>query len=136
MHAEGGVPARGVRHLDRGDRRAVVAKIVRTVADPGAPSFDLMSEAYPLQLPHAVRRQKDPGADLAERRRLLIDGNIEAAGDQRVRGEQAANSASNDHDSELRLRHRPTQKMLRKLARSSYPSLLQTPSADSSDWTE
>ena len=136
MHAEGGVPARRVRHLDRGYRRAVVAKIVRTVADPGAPSFHLMSKAYPLQLPHAVRRQEYPCPDLAERRRLLIDGNIEAVGDQRVRGEQPANSASNDHDSELRLRHRPTQKMLRKLARSSYPSLLQTPSADSSDWTE
>jgi hypothetical protein len=95
-----------------------------------------MSKAYPLQLPHAVRRQEYPCPDFAERSGLLIDGNIEAAGDQRVRGEQSTNSASNDHDSELRLRHRPTQKMLRKLARSSYPSLLQTPSADSSDWTE
>jgi hypothetical protein len=62
-----------------------------------------------------------------------MDGNIEAAGDQRVRGEQPANSASNDHDSELR--HRPTQKGLRMLARSSYPALLPTPSADSSGWT-
>src|SRR5213080_733120 len=120
MHAEGSVPARRVRHLDRSDRRAVVAKIVRTMADPGAPSFHLMSKAYPLQLPHAVRRQEYPCPDLTERRRLLIDGYIEAAGDQRVRGEEPANSASNDHDSELRLRHRPTQKMLRKLAPSSY----------------
>ena len=95
-----------------------------------------MSKAHPLQLSHAVRRKKHPGPDLAERRCLLIDGNIEAVGDQRVRGEEPANSASNDHDSELRLRHRPTQKMLRKLARSSYPSLLRTPSADSLDWTE
>src|SRR5207244_2813579 len=99
----------------------------------GAPSFDLISKADPLQLPHAVRRQKYPCPDLAERRCLLIDGNIEAAGDQRVGGEQPANSASNDHDSELR--HRPAQKGLRKLARSSYPSLLQIPSADSSDRT-
>ena len=131
MHAEGGVPARGIRHLDRGYRRAVVAKIVRTVTDPGAPSFDLISKAHPLQLAHAVRRQEYPCADLAERGGLLIDGNIEAVGDQCVRGEQPANSASNDHDSALR--HRPTQKMLRKPARPSYPSLLQTPSADSSD---
>jgi hypothetical protein len=86
-------------------------------------------------LSHAVRRKKHPCPDFAERRGLLIDGNIEAVGDQRVRGEEPANSASNDHDSELRLRHRPTQKGFRKLARSSYPSLLQTPSADSSDWT-
>ena len=136
MHAEGGVPARRVRHLDWGDRHAVVAKIVRTVADPGTPSFHLRPEAYPLQLPHAVRRQENPCSDFTERGCLLIDGNMEAVGDQRVRSEQSANSASNDHDSELRLRHRPTQKMLRKLARSSYPSLLRTPSADSSDWTE
>ena len=136
MHAEGRVPARGVRHLDRRDRRAVVAKIVRTVADPGAPLLHRRSETHALQMPHAVRRQEDPGPDLSERRRLLIDGNIEAIGNQRVRGKQAANSASDDHDTELRLRHRPTQKMLRKLARSSYPSLLRTPSADSSDWTE
>src|SRR5215217_5244920 len=135
MHAKGGVPARGIRHLDRSDRRAVVAKIVRTVADPGAPSFHLISKAYPLQLPHAVRRQEYPCPDLAERRCLLIDGNIEAAADQRVRGEQPANSASNDHDAELRLRHCPTQKRLRMLARSSYPALLPTPSADSSRWT-
>ena len=136
MHAECGVPACGVRYLDRGDRRTIVAKIVRTMADPGAPSFHLMSKADPLQLPHAVRRQEYPCPDLAKRRRLLMDGYIEATGDQRIRGKEPANSASNDHDSELRLRHRPTQKMLRKLAPSSYPPLLQTPSADGSDWTE
>src|SRR5882724_8272015 len=119
MHAEGGVPARGIRHLDRSDRHTVVAKIVRTVADPGAPSFHLMSKAYPLQLPHAVWRQKYPCPDLAERGCLLIDGNIGATGDQRVRREQPANSASNDHNSEPRLCHRPTQEMLRKPARSS-----------------
>ena len=136
MHAEGGVPAGRIRHLNRGYRRAVVAKIVRTVADPGTPSFHLMSETHALQLPHAVRRQEYPCSDFSERRCLLIDGNMEAMGDQRIRGEQSANSASNDHDGKLRLRHRPTQKMLRKLARSSYPSLLQTPSADSSVWTE
>jgi hypothetical protein len=95
-----------------------------------------MSKADPLQLPHAVRRQEYPCPDLAERRRLLMDGNIEAAGDQRVRCKEPANSASNDHDIELRLHHRPMQKMLRKLAPSSYPSLLQTPSTDSSGWTE
>src|SRR5215216_5182360 len=94
MHAERGVPARGIRHLNRGYRRAVVAKIVRTVADPGAPSFHLISKAHPLQLPHAVQRQEYPCSDLAERRCLLIDGNIEAPGDKRVRGKQPANSAS------------------------------------------
>ena len=106
------------------------------MANPGAPSFHLRSETHALQLSHAVRSQKDPCSDFTERGRLLIDGNMEAVGDQRVRGEQSANSASNDHDSELRLHHRPTEKMLRKLARSSYPPLLQTPSADSSGWTD
>ena len=67
VHAERGVPACGVRHLNRGYRRAVMAEIVRTVADPGAPSFHLMSQTYPLQLPHAVRRQKHPCPDFAER---------------------------------------------------------------------
>src|SRR5690348_8038143 len=128
MHAEGGVPARGVRHLYRRDRRAVMAEIVRIMTDPGAPSFYLWSEAYPLQLPHAVRRQEHPCPDLAESRCLLINGNSKAAGDQRVRSKQPTNSASNDHDSKLRLRHRPTHKMLRKLRRSSYPPLPQTPS--------
>src|SRR5262245_38843355 len=60
MHAEGGVPARGVRYLDRGDRRAIVAKIMRTMADPGAASFHLRPGAARLQLPHAVGRQESP----------------------------------------------------------------------------
>jgi hypothetical protein len=95
-----------------------------------------MSKADALQLPHAVRRQEHPCPDIAERRRLLMDRYIETTGDQRIRGKEPANSASNDHDSELRLRHRPTQKLLRKLAPSSYPPLPQTPSADGSGWTE
>src|SRR4029079_1092314 len=69
-----------------------------------------------------------PCPDFSESRCLLINGNSEAAGDQRVRSKQPANSASNDHDSKLRLRHRLTHKMLRKLRRSSYPPLPQTPS--------
>ena len=64
------------------------------------PSFDRRSKPHPLQMPHAVRRQKHPGADFAERGRLLVDGDIEAVGDQRIRGEQAANSASDDDDLE------------------------------------
>jgi hypothetical protein len=115
-----------------------MTEIVRTVADPGAPSFHRRSETHPLQLPHTVRRQKDPCSDFTERGCLFMDRNTKPMGDQRIRGEETADSASNDHDSELRLRHRPTQKMLRKLARSSYPPLLQTPSgsADSLGWTE
>src|SRR5438445_10637357 len=124
MHAEGGVPARGVRHLDRGDRRAVVTKIVRTMADPGAPSFHLMTKAYPLQLPHAVRRQEYPCPDLTESRCLLMDGHVEAEGDQRARGEEPANSAAIDHDGQLRLSCLPARKMLRKLAPRSYPPFL------------
>ena len=77
MHPERGVPAGKIRHLNRGYRRAVMAKISRTVADPGTPSFHLMSKAHALQLPHAVRRQEYSCPDFAERRCLLIDGNIE-----------------------------------------------------------
>ena len=75
------------------------------MADPGAPSFDVMSQPHPLQLPHAVRRQKHPCPDFAERGRLLIDGDIKAMGDQRIRGEQSANSASDDNGFEPRALH-------------------------------
>ena len=50
MHAEGRVPARGVRHLDRGDRRAVLAKIVRTGADPGAPLLNCLVQVPPAAI--------------------------------------------------------------------------------------
>jgi hypothetical protein len=40
VHAEGGVPAGGVRHLHRGDRRAVVAKVAGARADARAPFLD------------------------------------------------------------------------------------------------
>src|ERR1019366_3325148 len=82
-----------------------VAKVARTGANFGSPLLDRGSECNPLQLAHAVRCQDHPGPDLAESGGLLIDRNPEAVCDQRVRSEQAANSASNDHDLGSRLHH-------------------------------
>src|ERR1019366_4303258 len=81
-----------------------VAKVARTGANFGSPLLDRGSECNPLQLAHAVRCQEHPGPDLAESGGLLIDRTPEAVCDQRVRSEQAADSASNDHDIDLRSR--------------------------------
>ena len=73
VHPEGRVPARGIRHLDRGDRRSVVAEISGLGADPGAPFLHRRPQSDPLQMAHAVRGQEHAGPDLAERRGLLVD---------------------------------------------------------------
>ena len=98
VHAEGGVPARRVGDLHRRDRRAVVAEVMRLRADPGAPFLHRGAEADALQMAHAVRREVDAGADLAERRGLLVDRDPEAVRDQRIGGEQAADAAADDRD--------------------------------------
>ena len=98
VHAEARVPPVGVRHLDRGDRRPVVAKIRRARAHPRAPSFHGWPEADPLEVAHRVRGDINARPDLAERRRLLIDRNPQPLRDQRIGGEQAADAASDDQD--------------------------------------
>ena len=69
VHAERRVPARGVRHLHRRDRRSVMAEVMGAGSDPRAPFLHRRSQSDPLQMAHAVRRQEHAGADLAERRR-------------------------------------------------------------------
>jgi hypothetical protein len=54
---------------------------MRAGADPRTKFLDGRPKAHPLQLSHAVRRQKHPSADFTERGRLFVDGDIEAAGD-------------------------------------------------------
>ena len=76
VHAEGRVPAGGVGHLHRRDRRAVVAEIVRVRADARAPFLHRRPEADALAGGARVRRDVDAGADLAERRRLLVDRDV------------------------------------------------------------
>ena len=105
VHAEGRVPAGGVRHLDRGDRSAVVAEVVRVPADPCARFLDGALQSDPLQMPHAVRRQEHAGADLADRRRLLVYRYGDPLGGQRIGCEQAPDAASNDRDSGTGLCH-------------------------------
>ena len=73
VHAKGRVPAGGIRHLHRGDRRAVVAKVVGAGTDSRAPSFDGGPETHTLQVAHRIRRHKHTSADLAQCGRLFID---------------------------------------------------------------
>jgi hypothetical protein len=103
VHSECGVPPRGVRHLDRGDRLPVVAEIsgIRTNARP--PSFHGLAQSYSVELAHTVRCQEYPGSDLAKGRGLLINGYPDAMCDQRVRSEQSADSTPDNDDFELRL---------------------------------
>ena len=50
VHSECGVPARRVRHLHRRNGRAVVTEILRTGADPGAPSFPPPGRGPPAEV--------------------------------------------------------------------------------------
>ena len=105
VHAEGCVPARGVGDLNRRDGTAVLPEILRSGPNPRAPFFHRRSQADALQLPRAIGRDEDAGADLAKRRRLLIDRDLEAVCDQRVRGEQAADAAADNRDTWFRHGH-------------------------------
>ena len=96
VHAVGRVPARRIRDLNAGDDVAVVVEVARIVADLGAPFLDRWAEPHALQLAHAVRRDVDAGADLAQRGGLLVHRHPQTLRDQRVRREQAADSATDD----------------------------------------
>src|SRR5262249_28521841 len=138
MHAEGRIPAGGIRDLHGGDGRPVMAKIRRAGADPRAVALHRRLKTDPLQLPHAVRGEKHAGADFAERGSLLVDGYVEAVGEQRVGREQAADTSTDDNNRKPHLfgsalspqhahRFRP-QKSFPTFVRSSYPFRLVTPS--------
>jgi len=75
-----------------------MAKVVGANADSGAPFRDGGSETDTLQVAYRIRCHKDTGADLAQCRRLFINGNAQPLPDQRVGGEQAADAASDNHD--------------------------------------
>ena len=79
VHAEAGIPPRGVGDLHWRDRRAVVAEIGGFRADAGAPALHRAAEPDALKVTHGVRRNVDAGADLADRRSLLIDGDAQPA---------------------------------------------------------
>jgi hypothetical protein len=81
-------------------------------------------------MPDAVRRQENPRPDFAESWRLLIDGDLEAMGNQRVGGEQPANPAADDNHLEPLALHRlipgsegRAKKNLQKRARFKLSSL-------------
>ena len=105
VHPEGRVPARGVRHLDRRNRRSVMAEIAGIRTHAGAPFLHRRSQSDPLQMPHAVGGQKHAGADLADLRRLLVDRDPQTLCQQRIGREQASDSASDDRDIKTGLHH-------------------------------
>ena len=78
MHSECGVPAGGIRDLNRRDGRSVMAKVSRTGPDPGSALLDRRAKADPLQLANAVRRQEHARADLAEAGGLLVDRHLQS----------------------------------------------------------
>jgi hypothetical protein len=73
VHAKARVPAGGVRHPHRGDRRTVVAKVVGARTDSRAPFLDGGPETHTLQVAHRIRRHIDAGADLAQHGSLFIN---------------------------------------------------------------
>ena len=85
-----------------------MAEIVRCRSDPRAPFLDRRSETDALHLPHAVRRQVNAGADFAEFGGLFVNRYGQALGDERVGGEQAADTAAHDCNVKSPLRHRHT----------------------------
>src|SRR4051812_15188084 len=82
-----------------------MAEVIGLRPDQRAPFRHRIAKADALKLPHAVRRDVDAGADFAERGRLFVDRNAEALRQQRVGGEQAADTAADDGDVRLALRH-------------------------------
>src|SRR3954470_8695890 len=78
---------------------------MRARANPRTPFLHRRLQSEPLQMTHAVWRQEHAGSDLAERRRLLVERHRKAMTHQRMRGEQAADPAANNHRLKMRLRH-------------------------------
>ena len=100
MHAEGGVPAGGVRDLHRRDLRAVVAQIARVAADARAYVLDRPGEPDAPELAHTVGSEKHAGANFADCRCLLIERDVEPVRAKRIGREQAADPAPDDDDVE------------------------------------
>jgi hypothetical protein len=98
VHSECGVPTRRVRYLHRRNWHSVVTQVLRARSDPGSKLFYCLAEAHPLELAYAVRRQENARPDLAQIGRLLIYGDLKPANNQRIRSEQAADPATNDHN--------------------------------------
>jgi hypothetical protein len=92
VHAEAGIPPCGVGDLHRRDPHAVVAEIRGSRADTGAPALDLAAEPDALEVTYRVRRDEDAGADFADRPGLFVDGDAQAAREQRVGREQATDA--------------------------------------------
>ncbi len=88
------------RQLGGPHRRGVGA--VRTAklrVDPsGAKAGQLVAEAEPPQHPHPVRLDRDAGADLGQRRRLLVETHLHPALQQGIGSRDTTDAAADDCD--------------------------------------
>src|SRR5271169_2198221 len=73
-------------------------EIARTGADPRAAFFDQFAKADPLQMARAVGCDQHAGANLAQRRGLLVNRYRKALGDEGICREQAADAATDNRD--------------------------------------
>ena len=67
-------------------------------ADTGAPALDRAAEPDAFEVTYGVRRDIDAGADLADRRGLLVDGDAQPAREQGIGREQAADASADYRD--------------------------------------
>ena len=72
MHPERRIPARGVRHLNGGNRCPVMTEVTGIDANPRAPFHHGRPQSHPLQVAHAVGSEEQAGPDLTEGWSLLV----------------------------------------------------------------
>jgi hypothetical protein len=98
VHAVRRVPTRRIGDLNRSNQCSIVAIVAGIFADFGAPLLHCGTETDPLQVADTVRRDVHAGADLAERRGLLINRDFKSLRHQCVCREQTADSAADNDD--------------------------------------
>ena len=88
------------------ERPAVLPAALVPGERPDAHRGQVVREAQAVEDARRVRADLDPGADLADRARLLVHLHVEAGAVERQRGRQAADPGADDRDGDVVLRHR------------------------------